>query len=97
MDWVINASGNRQHYCDPMTNADRRIKQKLFKFLQCVIAMLLLTCLHQDYLYAQTADQNKSKSKTGLFSAPAQFDHRLNGAYFQWYLHDSKELVILFC
>ncbi|MCG8307821.1 MAG: phosphatase PAP2 family protein [Cytophagales bacterium] len=34
------------------------------------------------------------KQKGGLFSRPSQFDHRLNGAYFQWYLHDTKELII---
>ena len=36
----------------------------------------------------------ESKKKNGLFSRPNQFDHRVNGAYFKWYLHDTKELII---
>ena len=94
MDWVINASGNRQLYCDPMTNAHRRLKLRLSDFLLCIIPMFFLICIKPDYLHAQAAKQNNNKTKKGLFSAPAQFDHRLNGAYFKWYLHDSKELVI---
>lgn len=43
---------------------------------------------------SQPVKKNQSNSKSGIFSAPAQFDHRVNGAYFKWYLHDSKELVI---
>ena len=43
--------------------------------------------------YGNSLSQEK-KEKKGLFSSPAQFDHRLNGAYFQWYLHDTKELII---
>lgn len=56
--------------------------------------MFFLICIKPDYLHAKAARQNNNKTKKGIFSAPAQFDHRLNGAYFQWYLHDSKELVI---
>lgn len=39
-------------------------------------------------------EPHNQKIKKGIFSRPAQFDHRLNGAYFKWYLHDTKELVI---
>jgi membrane-associated phospholipid phosphatase len=52
--------------------------------------VVLITLFHE--LSAQNVSE--SKSKGGIFSRPAQFDHRLNGAYFQWYLHDTRELVI---
>ena len=63
-------------------------------FMFCCISAIIFNCTFPKSVNAQEAKQLKNKTKSGIFSAPAQFDHRLNGAYFQWYLHDSKELVI---
>ncbi len=59
-------------------------------FIYLVVFMLLLP----NFLYSQKKKAKQESVKTSIFSAPAQFDHRLNGAYFKWYLHDSKELVL---
>ena len=42
----------------------------------------------------QPVFSQEQKKKTGLFSRPSQFDHRVNGDYFKWYLYDTKELII---
>ncbi len=55
------------------------------KFLWTILIVILA--------FGKSLSQEKNEKK-GLFSSPAQFDHRLNGAYFKWYLHDTKELII---
>lgn len=67
------------------------LRKKIMTILRIISSFVLwLTLAHQ--IIAQEA--TPIKTKKGIFSRPAQFDHRLNGAYFQWYLHDTKELII---
>lgn len=63
-------------------------------FLNYFLTVFIFISLIPNSLYSQDKKARQDKTKSSIFSAPAQFDHRLNGAYFQWYLHDSKELVI---
>ena len=61
--------------------------------LSILVFLLMINIAIIQPSYSQQKLQHKEKRK-GIFSRPTQFDHRLNGAYFQWYLHDAKELVI---
>ncbi len=56
------------------------------------ITLLIILIISMNPGYAQV--KYESKPKRGILSRPSQFNHRLNGAYFQWYLHDTKELII---
>ncbi len=69
------------------------LSQYRFYIFQC-IAAIMFNCVFTTSGNAQETKPDKIKSKSGIFAAPSQFDHRINGAYFKWYLHDTKELVI---
>ena len=62
-----------------------------FSEARIIFTLLLINAAIANDTIAQKGDNQKSK---GIFAAPEQFDHRLNGAYFKWYLHDTKALVV---
>jgi len=64
-----------------------------FKLLitRTLVGLLLLTISVNEYAIGQKVNNKKSK---GVLAAPEQFDHRLNGSYFKWYLHDTRALVV---
>ena len=61
-----------------------------FKNFICI--NLVLFCITLAAIQPVLAQEQK-KNK-GLLSRPQQYDHRLNGNYFKWYLYDTKELII---
>jgi membrane-associated phospholipid phosphatase len=59
-----------------------------------VKTIFIFLLLHVSLTYYVIGQNESTKNSKGIFSAPDQFDHRLNGSYFKWYLHDTKALVV---